>query len=191
VSRPAPVFQAVVDADLGLHFEPMEREQRRAHLATFRGARVSVEIKPWRSVRSRQANAYYWSCVLAVMAKDQEMTPEEIHDAMCARFLPNEAQRVAFFNKLTGEELAVYTDGRRSSKLTGDAFYDFVERVRLFALEFLGVVTADPDPLYWRKRSTTRTEGRNGMADPDRDSGGRRLARPAHAVVGVDAGAGR
>lgn len=152
MSKAAPVFSAVVGSDLVLHLEPSERPARRAHLAQFRNSRVSVEIKPWRSVRSRQANNYYWGQVLEVMAKDQEMTAEEVHDAMCARFLPNEAKRVAFFNKLTGEELAVYTDGKRSSKLAGNDFYDFVERVRLFALEFLGVVTADPDPEYWRKR---------------------------------------
>jgi len=150
--RPCPVFSGVVDADLVLHLEPSERDHRRAHLRQFRNTRVSLEIKPWRGVRSRQANAYYWSCVLDPMAKDQEMTPDEVHEAMCARFLPNEAKRVAFFNKMTGEEIAIYTDGKRSSKLAGTEFYDFVERVRLFALEFLGIVTEDPDPLYWRKR---------------------------------------
>ena len=148
----APVFSAVVGSDFVLHLDPEEKALRRAHLEQFRNQRVSVEIKPWRSVRSRQANAYYWSCVLEPMAKDQEMTAEEVHDAMCARFLPNEAKRVEFFNKLTGEELAVYTDGKRSSKLAGNHFYDFVERVRLFALEFLGVRTEDPDQAYWRKR---------------------------------------
>lgn len=151
MARPAPIFSAVVDADAKLHLEPSEHHQRRAHLAQFRGQRVQVKVEKWQSIRSQRANNYYWSCVLDPMATDQEMTAEEVHDAMCARFLPNEAKRVAFFNKLTGEELAVYTDGKRSSKLSGGPFYDFVERVRLFALEFLHITTENPDPEYWRK----------------------------------------
>ena len=106
-----------------------------------------------KSQRSIRANNYYWSQVLTPMSEegsDGDQSPEDIHDAMCARFLPNEHKRVEFFNRMTGECLTVDTDTRRSSKLTGEDFYDFVEKVRKFALEFLGVVTEDPDPEYWR-----------------------------------------
>ena len=125
-------------------------------LSTFRGVAVEVRIEAYKSKRSERANAYYWSTVLDLIAKDQEMTPEQVHDAMCEQFLPNESKRVAFFNRMTGEALEVSTDHRRSSKLTGGPFYDFVERVRLWAVEFLGVVTPDPDPAYWRKRAAAQ-----------------------------------
>ena len=153
-----PTFSAVVDSKCVMHFPPEERAQRHACVQQFCGQRVAVTIRLWKSIRSVQANNYYWGCVLDVIAKDQEMTAEEVHEAMVARFLPNEAKRIAFFNKMTGEELAVYTDGRRSSKLSGGPFYDYVERVRLFALEFLGIVTENPDPLYWRKKRTSKQE---------------------------------
>ena len=83
---------------------------------------------------------------------DGDQSPEEIHDAMCAMYLPNESKRVEFFNRMTGERLEVETDTRRSSKQSASEFYDFVEKVRKFALEFMGVRTEDPDPEYWRKR---------------------------------------
>ena len=162
--RQRPVFGAVVTQDAKLAFFDEEREARKAHLTGLKGQRVGVLVETRAVIRSLQANNYYWGCVLTVMAKDQEMTPEDVHDAMCERFLENQKKRVAFFNKLTGEELAVYTDGRRSSKLSGTAFYDFVERVRLFALEFLGVVTEDPDPAYWRKRSAAKARGKRTKA---------------------------
>jgi hypothetical protein len=105
-------------------------------------------------VRSRKANAYLWSVVYALMSVHTGHSPEDIHDAMCERFLPSEQKRVEFFNAMTGERLEVETDARRSSKLTGAPFYDFVELVRQFAREFLDVDTPDPDPEYWRKRAS-------------------------------------
>jgi len=124
------------------------------HGRRYAGVPLDILIRQHdaRKLRSERANAYYWSTVLPLLAAENEQTPEEVHDAMCALFLPNEAKRVEFFNKLTGESLTVQTDGRRSSKLTGGPFYDFVERVRLWGMEFLGVVTPDPDKDYWRKR---------------------------------------
>lgn len=113
---------------------------------------ATVKLASASAVRSERANAYYWSCVLAEMARATGHSADEIHDAMCERFLPSEAKRVAFFNRMTGEELTIEIDHRRSSKLNGGAFYEFVEHVRQFAAEFLNVETQDPDPEYWRQR---------------------------------------
>lgn len=143
-------FVGVVDATGKLDPET-RREIADVLAAQFRNTRVELKVKRYKATRSQRANAYLWGVVYALMAKDQEMTEEEIHDAMCERFLPNEHKRVAFFNRLTGECLEVETDGRRSSKLDGEAFYDFVERVREFARDFLNVHTPDPDPAYWRR----------------------------------------
>jgi hypothetical protein len=103
--------------------------------------------------RSAKANRYYWGVVLALIAEHTGHKPEAIHDAMCELHLPDEHGRVEFFNKLTGERLEVEVDGRRSSKLSGHVFYDFVEDVRQWAQDFLNVETPDPDPEYWRKRA--------------------------------------
>lgn len=114
---------------------------------------ATIKLASAAAMRSERANAYYWSCVLAVMATATGHSAEEIHDAMCEKFLPNEAKRVEFVNRMTGESLAVDVDHRRSSKLSGGAFYEFVEHVRQFAAEFLNVETEDPNPEYWRRRA--------------------------------------
>lgn len=154
-TRPS-LFSAVMSADgRVLSFASWEREKRMLAWGEFAGQKVGVIVKPWKLLRSEQANAYYWNCVLLPMSEEGsggDQSPEEIHDAMCAMFLDKEEQRVEFFNRMTGESLTVETDGRRSSKLDGERFYTFVEQVRKFALEFMGVRTEDPDPLYWRKR---------------------------------------
>lgn len=138
------------------HFEPFLRKQIAVTLKAHAGTEIEVRIRRHKATRSERANRYYWGVVLALLAKDQEMTPEEMHDAMCEQFLPNERKRIEFFSRMTGETLDVEIDPRRSSKLKGDEFFDFVERVRLWGLEFLGVVTPDPDQDYWRKRATAR-----------------------------------
>lgn len=121
---------------------------------------VSLKSVSAPKVRSIKANNYYWSQVLEPMSRensDGDQSPEDIHDAMCEMFLPNEPKRVEFFNRMTGEQIEIKTDGRRTSKQNPTEFYHFVEKVRKFALEFLGVVTEDPDPSYWQ-RSKTKQE---------------------------------
>jgi len=126
--------------------------QIRATVKAHAGTEIEIRIRRHKATRSERANRYLWGVVYRLLAKENEQTPEDLHDCMCAMFLPNERKRVEFFNRMTGECLEVEIDPRRSSKLKGDEFYDFVERVRLWGLEFLGVVTPDPDPDYWRKR---------------------------------------
>ena len=134
------------------HLQPFTRKQIAATCRQFAGVEIEIRIRRHKATRSERANRYLWGVVYKLLAKENEQTAEEFHDAMCAMFLPNEKKRVEFFNKMTGESLEVEIDSRRSSKLKGDEFYDFVERVRLWGLEFLGVVTPDPDPEYWRHR---------------------------------------
>ena len=150
-----PVFHGRVTEQGELVLFDTERTQRRAHLRSLAGLDVDVVVRRHKDTRSLRANNYYWSCVLEVMSKEHsegDQSAEEIHDAMCQMFLPDEVKRVEFFNRMTGEVLSVDTDPRRTSKLKGDEFYTFVEKVRKFALEFMGIRTEDPDPEYWRKR---------------------------------------
>lgn len=155
-SKPIPVWHGHIDEDGRFGLLSTEKAARQAYFRTLAGKDVDIEVREHRDRRSERANAYYWACVLTPMSQSGsagDQSPEEIHDAMCARFLPDEHKRVAFFNAMTGEQLDIEIDTRRSSKLKGDEFYDFVEQVRKFALEFMGVHTENPDPQYWRKRS--------------------------------------
>ncbi len=152
-----PTFHGTATAAGGIDLAETERSTRRDYLRSLAGQRVDIVITKHRNRRSEEANAYYWGVVLKLMAAHTEHSPEEIHDAMCEQFLPNERKRVEFFNRMTGEVLTVNTDHRRSSKLHGAPFYDFVELVRMWARDFLGVDTPDPDPNYWRKRQEKRT----------------------------------
>lgn len=123
-----------------------------AQLKAKDGAALMVKVS--RATRSDKANAYYWSTVLKTLEEQSEsgMTDVEFHDAYCEMFLPTELKQHEFFNRLTGEKLTVTTQ-RRSSALSGEPFYLFVERVREHGRTFFGIETPDPDPAYWRKKA--------------------------------------
>src|SRR5690348_15925120 len=97
-----------------------------------------VHVRVSRPTRSDRANAYYWSTVLATIVAESESgnTAEDLHDAFCERFITSQRKQVEFFNRMTGEVQTTVIDHRRSSALTGGAFYDFVEQVREFARSF-------------------------------------------------------
>lgn len=149
-------FDRVYIDGSGVILNPNVRDDVRETLRAFKGEHVDISIELHKDKRSQRANNYYWSQVLTPMARESGNTVEEIHEAMCQRFLPNEHKRVEFFNRVTGECLAIETDSRRSSKLSIHDFYDFVESVRAFAAEFLQLRTDDPDADYWRKRTPRR-----------------------------------
>lgn len=143
-------IQAHVDGSGRIASEEV-RHELRDRLRELRGKHVGIVVEEYRNVRSREANAYLWGHVYVEMAKHSGHSAEELHDFMCEKFLPSEKRRAEFYNRMTGECVEIETDGRRSSKLTGNAFYEFVEQVRQFAVEFMDVQTQEPDPAYWRK----------------------------------------
>lgn len=121
-------------------------------IRAFKGQHIDLTVEAHRDRRSEQANRYLWGHVYREIAAYTGHTVDDIHDAMVERFLPSERRRVEFFNRTSGEVLELDIDRRRTSKLSGKAFFDFVDAVRLFASAFLSIETEDPDPEYWRGR---------------------------------------
>jgi len=108
---------------------------------------VRVTLATARAVRAVKLNRYYFGHVLRLIAESNGDDVDDLHAFMCARFLK---RRVVVVNTHNGEcEEVEIVD--RSSTLSGDEFWEFVLKVRLFAAEFFGVETQDPDPT-WRDR---------------------------------------
>lgn len=151
MGAPAPVFHGTVTQEGKLLLAPEEAPDRRAHLRLLKGFSVDVVITKHTDTRSLRANAFYWGHVLQTIHDHTGQDKQDVHDAMCEMFLDNQRKQVEFLNILTGEVVEVPIT-KRSSGLKGDEFFNFVERVRQWAREFLGVETHDPDPEYWRGR---------------------------------------
>lgn len=114
---------------------------------------VACTVKPMSAshARSLRALGYWWGVVLAIVERETGQPADDIHAAMVERFVPSEATRIEFVNKLTGEMLPIELEQRHSPK-SGEKFYQFVEESRQFFRDFLQIDTPDPDPAYWRKR---------------------------------------
>jgi hypothetical protein len=109
---------------------------------------AEITIASLEDRRSVVANRYYWGVVLKAIAEETETPAEDVHDAMCDRFLKHRITLVNVLGEVLDQEVA-----GRSSKLSVAAFYRFVEQVRLFAAEFFGLSIPDPDPEFQRYRA--------------------------------------
>lgn len=88
-----------------------------------------VEVRPYKVKRTGAQNKLLWA-IYTEIAAETGHTPEEIHEAMKAKFLPRRVVTVG------NEELVVLGS---SAKLDVKEFSDFVEQVQMFAAE-LGIV---------------------------------------------------
>jgi hypothetical protein len=102
-----------------------------------------------KAIRSTRANRYYYGVVLKAIKGETGQDLDDIHDFMCQRFL---TRRMFLVNNRSGEVEEGEVAGR-SSKLSPDDFFEFVEKVRLFATEFFGIRIEDPNPA-WRDRES-------------------------------------
>ncbi len=113
-------------------------------LAHFRG-RVKVTLEPEIERRRARANRYYWGVVLKMMAEETGHTPDQIHEFMKIR---HNSSKATITDPLTGEEVLL---PQSTAKLSIADFSVYLERVMLFAAEWLGIVFPDPTPAEdWR-----------------------------------------
>lgn len=102
-----------------------------------------VTVRRLRATRSSQANRYYWGVVIALLAEHTGYTPEEMHEACKQLFVPKQLDLCS----AEGEVVHTTTMGGRTATLTTAQFTAYVDQVRRWAAEELGVETPDPQSL--------------------------------------------
>jgi hypothetical protein len=132
-----------IDGKGRLHLED-ERAFSRAMSRFGRGVAVTVGVQEFKANRTVQQNRYY-RLVLSWIAEHTGDDPEYLHEFFKKRF-----NTIQF--SFAGEDETI---GGSTARLDYDAFWQYVERVRQFALEKVGVVTPDPDPGLRRRCART------------------------------------
>jgi hypothetical protein len=137
------IFPARVEDSGGIRVDNRPAFDRA--MKTLVGTRVVVQIEREQNARSWQQLKYHWGLVLKMIADETGQDTEAIHDDACERFLTT--RHVVYLNRQTGEveERDVH---RRTTGLTAKEFAEFVDRVRQWAGEWLGIVIPDPDPSW-------------------------------------------
>jgi hypothetical protein len=108
-----------------------------------------LSLIPQGDIRSVEFNAYYWGHVLKTISEECGYTTEELHEEYKKRYNPIEKKRYDFDLKETVVEIS----GGTTTKLSTKKFAEYIEKIKLHAVEFLGVtfdifkfwVAAHPD----------------------------------------------
>lgn len=103
---------------------------------------VVVQVKRRKARRTEQANAYYWAVVINLIAKETEQDTDSIHEFLKREF---NGRVVEIADKRSGE-IREERVGLSTAALTVNEFYEYVERCRSWAGQFLGLVIPDPIP---------------------------------------------
>ena len=92
-----------------------------------------VSVKKQRNTRSNMQNSYYWKCIVQGLAEELGYFPNEMHDALRAKFL-SEYEMISF----NDNQIAINKIGSTTA-LNTKAFETYTEQIRVWALTDLGI----------------------------------------------------
>ena len=102
-----------------------------------------VTVQRLQANRSQHANRYYFGVILAALSEHTGYHVNELHELMKQKFIPKNMALLDGNGDVKGE----FVMGGSTRKMKVGEFHTFVERVRQFAAEELGVYTPDPGEL--------------------------------------------
>lgn len=111
-----------------------------AALRKWKDGEVSIRIEKRHAKRSLQANAWYWSQVVGLVAEHTGYTADEVHEFYKAKFLP----RTMNFQNGNGEIVAEFVTGGTTTVLNKVEFYEYCEQIREWAATTLDVTIPNP-----------------------------------------------
>ena len=92
-----------------------------------------VSVKKQRNTRSNMQNSYYWKCIVQGLAEELGYFPNEMHDALRARFL-SEYEMIS----VNDNQIAINKIGSTTA-LNTKSFEQYTEQIRVWALTDLGI----------------------------------------------------
>jgi len=92
-----------------------------------------VSVKKQRNTRSNMQNSYYWKCIVQGLAEELGYFPNEMHDALRAKFL-SEYEMISY----NDNQIAINKIGSTTA-LNTKQFEQYTEQIRVWALTDLGI----------------------------------------------------
>ena len=92
-----------------------------------------VSVKKQRNTRSNMQNSYYWKCIVQGLAEELGYFPNEMHDALRAKFL-SEYEMISF----NDNQIAINKIGSTTA-LNTKQFEQYTDQIRVWALTDLGI----------------------------------------------------
>ncbi|MEA3272238.1 MAG: hypothetical protein U9P90_01055 [Patescibacteria group bacterium] len=91
---------------------------------------VEITIKEWKEIRSLQQNRYLWGVVYKVISEYNGGIVEDLHNHFKYYFLRKQGRLISFIS---------------TTDLDTKEFTDYIEKIRLFAHQKLGLHIPTPD----------------------------------------------
>lgn len=113
-------------------------ESFKQELINLKERNVFVVVGDEKPTRSNNQNRYYWSVVLGLLSEHTGYTPDEMHEVLLQKFSVKKEVKV-------GDETHFIKS--RSHKMKTDEFEDYLNMVRNFAQQDLGVTIPLPNQL--------------------------------------------
>jgi hypothetical protein len=121
--------------------EMRNRKQVSAQLKRMKDGEVLITIEKKHATRSAQANRYFWGVVVEMISDHTGYTPDEVAEILKAKFLP---KKLAVCDG-NGEVVGEFVIGGTTTRLNKIEFGEYIESIRRWSAETLGVVIPDPD----------------------------------------------
>lgn len=101
-------------------------------LLQFLGKEVELVIREHKKTRSNRQNAYYWGVVVAMIAEQSgNRSPRSVHEDLSEYFGLKEERENIF------GEVSIITVS--TTRYNTKQFEEYLEKLRLFALDFYGI----------------------------------------------------
>jgi AraC-like DNA-binding protein len=121
----------VIGGKLVFHHEALANTM----LKSIEGEPIVVQIIKAHKTRSGEQNGWYWGCVLSLIAEHTGDSVYELHEVFKRMFLPPVTKEFA------GKTFRMPGS---TAELSKPEFYEYVERIRAFAAQELGINVPDP-----------------------------------------------
>jgi hypothetical protein len=108
---------------------------------------VDITIAVREESRRKKQNNYYRGVVVKWIANETGQHADSVHEWLK---LEHNATTIEMLDKRTGE-VTEQKVPRSTVKLNVQEFCDYVDKCKLWAAEFLGIIVPEADPEYWRK----------------------------------------
>lgn len=144
-------MRVAVPADIvhgKLTIAPSWRTALQEALLVWPDGPVEIAVEQPAVTRSARANAYYWGKVIEAIAESTHNDPDDVHESMKLLHLP----KAVCLRTGNGEVVAEFVIGGSTTLLTSTQFFDYVERIRMWAFEKLDCDIPPPDP-EWRQHA--------------------------------------
>ena len=111
------------------------------HIKRFSGKGVRLTLEAGNK-RSNQQNKYYWGVCINMIHEHTGQDEDDIHEFLKGKF---NAVEFEIPRKDTGEVIDHATIGRTTTRMSTIEFNEYVEKIQMWASEFLNIVIPDPN----------------------------------------------